>query len=112
MENAGAAVRFLQRRWWGEEEGFCRVGGLCSPGRKGHRVHPWCGGLPEGVHRRESKKLWYLLGPAIFTSICQYSLDAVTQMVVSQVARSSSPPSPSRTLSSLASPLVSWYTHI
>ncbi|XP_020527724.1 protein DETOXIFICATION 29 isoform X1 [Amborella trichopoda] len=27
----------------------------------------------------ESKKLWYLAGPAIFTSICQYSLGAITQ---------------------------------
>ncbi|PSS28522.1 Protein DETOXIFICATION like [Actinidia chinensis var. chinensis] len=27
----------------------------------------------------ESRKLWYLAGPAIFTSICQYSLGAITQ---------------------------------
>ncbi|KAK6150387.1 hypothetical protein DH2020_015319 [Rehmannia glutinosa] len=27
----------------------------------------------------ESKKLWYLAGPAIFTSVCQYSLGAITQ---------------------------------
>lgn len=27
----------------------------------------------------ESKKLWYLAGPAILTSICQYSLGAITQ---------------------------------
>lgn len=27
----------------------------------------------------ESKKLWYLAGPAIFTGICQYSLGAITQ---------------------------------
>ncbi|XP_016456358.2 protein DETOXIFICATION 31-like [Nicotiana tabacum] len=27
----------------------------------------------------ESKKLWYLAGPAIFTSLCRYSLGAVTQ---------------------------------
>ncbi|KAL9151556.1 hypothetical protein ABFS82_11G059400 [Erythranthe guttata] len=27
----------------------------------------------------ESKKLWSLAGPAIFTSVCQYSLNAVTQ---------------------------------
>eukprot|EP01018_Ginkgo_biloba_P032062 Gb_09088 [translate_table: standard] len=27
----------------------------------------------------ESKKLWYIAGPAIFTAICQYSLGAVTQ---------------------------------
>nr|QEY08351.1 MATE efflux family protein member 4 [Crocus sativus] len=33
----------------------------------------------------ESKKLWYLAGPAIFTSVCQYSLGAVTQMLVGQV---------------------------
>ncbi|KAL2903016.1 Protein DETOXIFICATION 33 [Bienertia sinuspersici] len=29
--------------------------------------------------RWESKKLWQLAGPAIFTSICQYSLGALTQ---------------------------------
>ncbi|KAG5001652.1 hypothetical protein JHK82_022806 [Glycine max] len=28
----------------------------------------------------ESKKLWYLAGPAIFTSVCQYSLGGVTQV--------------------------------
>lgn len=27
----------------------------------------------------ESKKLWKLAGPAIFTAICQYSLGALTQ---------------------------------
>ena len=27
----------------------------------------------------ESKKLWHLAGPAIFTSVCQYSLGALTQ---------------------------------
>jgi MATE family multidrug resistance protein len=27
----------------------------------------------------ESKRLWKLAGPAIFTSICQYSLGALTQ---------------------------------
>ncbi|XWS63715.1 hypothetical protein CRYUN_Cryun06bG0125500 [Craigia yunnanensis] len=29
----------------------------------------------------ESKKLWFLAGPAIFTSICQYSLGAITQVL-------------------------------
>ncbi|MQL74292.1 hypothetical protein Taro_006638 [Colocasia esculenta] len=33
----------------------------------------------------EFRKLWYLAGPAIFTSVCQYSLGAVTQMAASQV---------------------------
>nr|POE69995.1 protein detoxification 31 [Quercus suber] len=33
----------------------------------------------------ESKKLWYLAGPAIFTSLCQYSLGAVTQVFLGQV---------------------------
>ncbi|KAJ4960758.1 hypothetical protein NE237_020668 [Protea cynaroides] len=33
----------------------------------------------------ESKKLWYLAGPAIFTTICQYSLGAITQVFVGQV---------------------------
>ena len=28
----------------------------------------------------ESKKLWLLAGPAIFTSICQYTLGAITQI--------------------------------
>lgn len=34
---------------------------------------------------KETKKLWYLAGPAIFTSICQYSLGAVTQVFAGQV---------------------------
>lgn len=29
---------------------------------------------------KENKKLWYLAGPAIFTSLAQYSLGAVTQV--------------------------------
>eukprot|EP00262_Sarcandra_glabra_P011374 TRINITY_DN2728_c0_g2_i2.p1 TRINITY_DN2728_c0_g2~~TRINITY_DN2728_c0_g2_i2.p1 ORF type:complete len:554 (-),score=59.33 TRINITY_DN2728_c0_g2_i2:37-1479(-) len=33
----------------------------------------------------ESKKLWYLAGPAIFTSLCQYSLGAVTQLIAGHV---------------------------
>ncbi|OVA20626.1 Multi antimicrobial extrusion protein [Macleaya cordata] len=33
----------------------------------------------------ESKKLWLLAGPAIFTSICQYSLGAITQVFAGQV---------------------------
>ncbi|KAE8688334.1 MATE efflux family protein [Hibiscus syriacus] len=32
----------------------------------------------------ESKKLWFLAGPAIFTSICQYSLGAITQVFSGQ----------------------------
>ncbi|KAJ0039296.1 hypothetical protein Pint_22895 [Pistacia integerrima] len=35
---------------------------------------------------RESKKLWYLAGPAIFTSICQYSLGAITQVFSGHVS--------------------------
>jgi len=27
----------------------------------------------------ESKKLWHIAGPAIFTAVCQYSLGALTQ---------------------------------
>ena len=34
----------------------------------------------------ESKKLWYLAGPAIFTSVCQYSLGAVTQVFSGHVS--------------------------
>lgn len=34
---------------------------------------------------RESQKLWYLAGPAIFTSLCRYSLGAVTQVFAGQV---------------------------
>ncbi|XP_058005682.1 protein DETOXIFICATION 29-like [Hevea brasiliensis] len=34
---------------------------------------------------KESKKLWYLAGPAIFTSVCQYSLGAITQVFSGQV---------------------------
>lgn len=33
----------------------------------------------------ESKKLWYLAGPAIFTSVCRYSLGAVTQTFAGHV---------------------------
>ncbi|CAA2991337.1 DETOXIFICATION 29-like [Olea europaea subsp. europaea] len=33
----------------------------------------------------ESRKLWYLAAPAIFTSICQYSLGAVTQTLAGHV---------------------------
>lgn len=33
----------------------------------------------------ESKKLWWLAGPAIFTSFCQYSLGAVTQILAGHV---------------------------
>ncbi|KAL5718568.1 Protein DETOXIFICATION 29 [Ranunculus cassubicifolius] len=33
----------------------------------------------------ESKKLWFLAGPAIFTSVCQYSLGAITQIFAGQV---------------------------
>ncbi|KAH9708715.1 protein DETOXIFICATION 29 [Citrus sinensis] len=35
---------------------------------------------------KESKKLWYLAGPAIFTSVCQYSLGAVTQVFSGHVS--------------------------
>lgn len=34
----------------------------------------------------ETKKLWYLAGPAIFMSICQYSLGAVTQLFAGHVS--------------------------
>ena len=34
----------------------------------------------------ESKKLWKLAAPAIFTSICQYSLGALTQTFAGLVA--------------------------
>ncbi|PIN17380.1 hypothetical protein CDL12_09950 [Handroanthus impetiginosus] len=34
---------------------------------------------------RESKKLWYLAGPAIITSLCQYSLGAITQTFAGHV---------------------------
>ncbi|KAL7616880.1 hypothetical protein Lser_V15G00687 [Lactuca serriola] len=33
----------------------------------------------------ESKKLWYLAAPAIFTTVCQYSLGAVTQTFAGHV---------------------------
>ncbi|MCD9642974.1 Protein DETOXIFICATION 29 [Datura stramonium] len=33
----------------------------------------------------ESKKLWYLATPAIFTSVCQYSIGAVTQVFAGHV---------------------------
>lgn len=34
---------------------------------------------------KESKKLWYLAAPAIFTSVCQYSIGAVTQTISGHV---------------------------
>ncbi|GLU21676.1 hypothetical protein SLE2022_378030 [Rubroshorea leprosula] len=34
----------------------------------------------------ESKKLWYLAGPAIFASICKYSLGAITQIFAGHVS--------------------------
>ncbi|KAK3033757.1 hypothetical protein RJ639_034199 [Escallonia herrerae] len=34
----------------------------------------------------ESKKFWYLAGPAIFIGICLYSLDAVTQTFACHVS--------------------------
>ncbi|TMX02179.1 hypothetical protein EJD97_022483 [Solanum chilense] len=33
----------------------------------------------------ESKKLWYLAAPAIFTSLCQYSIGAITQVFAGHV---------------------------
>ncbi|KAI7997372.1 Protein DETOXIFICATION 29 [Camellia lanceoleosa] len=36
----------------------------------------------------ESKKLWLLASPAIFTSICQYSLGAITQVFAGQLGTS------------------------
>lgn len=35
--------------------------------------------------RIESRKLWKIAGPAIFTALCQYSLGAITQTFVGQV---------------------------
>ena len=34
---------------------------------------------------KEKKKLWYLAGPAIFTSLAQYSLGATTQVFAGQL---------------------------
>ncbi|XP_022957305.1 protein DETOXIFICATION 29-like [Cucurbita moschata] len=34
----------------------------------------------------ESKKLWYLAAPAVFTSVCQYSFGAITQLFAGQVS--------------------------
>ncbi|GMP81175.1 hypothetical protein CsSME_00035970 [Camellia sinensis var. sinensis] len=34
----------------------------------------------------ESKRLWKIAGPAIFTSICQYSLGALTQIFAGQLS--------------------------
>ena len=36
----------------------------------------------------ESKKLWYMAGAAIFTSICQYSLGAITQIFAGNIGTS------------------------
>ncbi|EPS68503.1 hypothetical protein M569_06267, partial [Genlisea aurea] len=35
--------------------------------------------------KKEGEKLWYLAGPAIFTSVCQYSLGAITQTFAGHV---------------------------
>ncbi|XP_074314860.1 protein DETOXIFICATION 30-like [Silene latifolia] len=35
---------------------------------------------------KESKKLWYLAGPSFFTSVCQYSLGAITQTFAGQLS--------------------------
>lgn len=34
----------------------------------------------------ELKKLWYLAAPAVFTSVCQYSFGAITQLFAGQVS--------------------------
>ncbi|CAM8912741.1 unnamed protein product [Rhodiola kirilowii] len=36
--------------------------------------------------RFESRKLWYLAGPAIFMSVCQYSLGAITQLFAGHIS--------------------------
>lgn len=36
----------------------------------------------------ESKKLWHLAGPAILTSVCQYSLGAITQVFAGHLGTS------------------------
>ncbi|KAK4746254.1 hypothetical protein SAY87_012566 [Trapa incisa] len=38
-----------------------------------------------GEFRSESKRLWHIAGPAIFTAICQFSLGALTQTFVGQI---------------------------
>ncbi|KAL9688287.1 hypothetical protein QQ045_032707 [Rhodiola kirilowii] len=45
-------------------------------------------GLPSFIRqfRFESRKLWYLAGPAIFMSVCQYSLGAITQLFAGHVS--------------------------
>ncbi|XP_057848787.2 protein DETOXIFICATION 31 [Cryptomeria japonica] len=40
-------------------------------------IEGWRGLLKASLE--ESKKLWYLAGPAIFTSLCRYSLGVITQ---------------------------------
>lgn len=35
--------------------------------------------------RVESKKLWHIAGPAIFTYLCRYSLGAITQVFVGHI---------------------------
>ncbi|XP_044491243.1 protein DETOXIFICATION 29-like [Mangifera indica] len=37
-------------------------------------------------YQRESKKFWYLAAPAMFTSICRYSLGAITQVFAGHVS--------------------------
>ncbi|MQL78848.1 hypothetical protein Taro_011282 [Colocasia esculenta] len=59
---------------------------LCSPERKETSIEP-IGGVGNFLREfaAEFRKLRYFAGPAIFTSIYQYSLGAITQMVAGQV---------------------------
>lgn len=54
---------------------------------EGGDIPPIAGALHfSKVFTAESKKLWYLAGPAIFTSVCQYSLGAITQTFAGHVS--------------------------
>ncbi|MQM16678.1 hypothetical protein Taro_049635 [Colocasia esculenta] len=67
LQPKSAAVRSV---FTGQEPDIGPIGG----------VRGFCRGFAD-----ESKKLWYLAGPAIFTFLCRYSLGAVTQVVVGHV---------------------------
>ncbi|MQL78653.1 hypothetical protein Taro_011083 [Colocasia esculenta] len=86
MKNAGAAEPLLvPSRSDGGERKKASAGGAVFTGEEGDIEFILGLGDFWREFAAESRKLWYLAGPAIFTSICQYSLGAVTQMVVGQV---------------------------
>lgn len=61
-----------------EPGGSVQIGDDLSPITGPHRFF--------NAFTSESKKLWYLAGPAIFSCLCQYSLGAITQTFAGHVS--------------------------